>query len=59
MELMSELKGWLVQLSGEQSKLTEELATKEKELERTLKVTVCEWRSSQSPPRSPKPTRAS
>ena len=35
---MSELKGWLQQLSGEQKKLEKELAAKEKDLEKTLKA---------------------
>ena len=38
LELMSELKGWLEQLSGEQSKLQKDLASKEKSLEKTLKA---------------------
>ena len=35
---MSELKGWLQQLSGEQKKLEKELLAKEKDLEKTLKA---------------------
>ncbi|CAE7200793.1 unnamed protein product, partial [Symbiodinium sp. CCMP2592] len=38
LELMSELKGFLAQLSGEQSKLDKELLGKEKDLEKTLKA---------------------
>ncbi|CAE7473009.1 unnamed protein product [Symbiodinium sp. CCMP2592] len=37
LELMSELKAWLIQLSGEQAKLSKELLDKEKSLDKLLK----------------------
>ncbi|CAE7228958.1 unnamed protein product [Symbiodinium sp. CCMP2592] len=37
LEIMSELKAWLIQLSGEQAKLSKELLDKEKSLDKLLK----------------------